>query len=152
VCLTLTACSRQLEPRSASDLVTLIADASTPICPATTVPHAFNDRLLPDGTRSAFTIPGGKVLVITSYDWEVEGSSQANNAIWTAVVLATGSTPNGSIAFFAGGTADSIGRAVGHTTVPAGVVVKPGTIMCHDVVGGVSSAAGRIHGFLADDR
>jgi hypothetical protein len=143
------ACSAAL-PRP-SQLVTLIADGTTPICPATTVPHAFSDRLLPDGGRAPFTIPAGKVLVLTSYDWVIEGSSQANNTVWTSVALSSGSAYVN--AFAAGAMADSIGRAAGYTVVPSGVAVRPGTTMCFNFVGGANatSSFGRIHGFLADD-
>lgn len=129
-----------------SHLVTLISDPATPICPATSVPHTFSDRLYPDGTRKAFTIPTGQVLVITSFDWVVEGSSQANNNVWTGFAL-IGTGKN--IALFSSGPADSIGRAAGHSDVPDGIVVYPGVAMCLDVVGGVTSAYGRIHGYLA---
>jgi hypothetical protein len=145
-CLVLSGCTAPVEPIKPSDLVTLIADSSTPICPATTVPHLFSDRLLPDGTRAPFTIPSNMVLIITSYDWVVEGSSQANNTVWTAVTL-MGTGKNNAL--FSGAMADSIGRAAGTTTIPNGVTVDPGTMMCLDFVGGAASAFARVHGFLA---
>jgi hypothetical protein len=129
-----------------SSLVTLISDSSTPICPATTVPHTFGDRLFPDGSRKPFTIPVGHMFVITSFDWIVEGSSQPNNTVWTAVTLmGAGSTAN---ALFSGATADSIGRAAGSTLVPNGVAIGSGTTMCMDYVGGATSADARLHGYL----
>ena len=130
----------------ASQRVTLIADSSTPICPRTSVPHTFSDRLLPDGTRQPFTIPNGEVLVITSFDWVVEGSTQADNNVWTAVALIGTTTSN--LAILSGGTADSIGRASGHTDVPDGVVVKAGTALCLDFVAGAQSAFALVHGYL----
>jgi hypothetical protein len=147
------ACSATL-PRP-SQLVTLIADGTTPICPGTSVPHAFNDRLLPNGGRAPFTIPAGKVLVLTSYDWVIEGSSQPNNTVWTTVALASASG-SGYVyvsAFASGAMADSIGRAAGYRVVPSGVPVRPGTTMCFNFVGGANamSSFARIHGFLADD-
>ena len=127
-----------------STLVTLISDSLTPICPATTVPHTFGDRLYPDGSRKAFTIPAGHVFVITSFDWDVEGSSQANNTVWTAVTL-MGPASNVN-ALYSGATADSIGRAAGSTLVPNGIVIGSGTTMCMDYVGGATSADARLHG------
>jgi hypothetical protein len=148
-CLALCGCVAPLRPIKPSDLVTLIADPLTPICPATTVPHLFSDRLLPDGTRVPFTIPTNMVLIITSFDWVVEGSSQAKNTVWTAVTF-MGTGKNNAL--FSGAMADSIGRAAGNTTIPNGVTVGPGTVMCLDYVGGVTSAYGRVHGFLAPKR
>jgi hypothetical protein len=138
-----------LEPGRPGDLVTLISDSSTPICPATSVPHTFGDRLLPDGTRVPFAVPHDHVFVITSFDWVVEGSSQANNNVWTAVTLIGAGTNN---ALFSGAPVDSIGRAAGSTVVPGGIVVQPGTVMCLDFVGGSSDAFARLHGFLAPKR
>jgi 5'(3')-deoxyribonucleotidase len=119
-----------------------ISDSSTPVCPATTVPHVFSDRLLLDGTRMPFTIPSGQVLVVTSFDWVVEGSSQANNTVWTAVTLIGAGKNN---ALFSGAMADSIGRAAGATTIPEGVVVQPGTVMCLDFVGGAQPVPQRVY-------
>lgn len=57
--LTLAPDAHALEAANASSLVTLIADASTPTCPATTASRTFGDRLLPNGTRVRFTVPDG---------------------------------------------------------------------------------------------
>jgi len=146
--LALAGCSTQVEPLP-SQLVTLIADSSTPICPATTVPHVFSDRLFPDGTRMPFTIPSGQVFVVTSFDWVVEGSSQVNGTVWTAVTL-MGTGKNNAL--FSSAAADSIGRAAGTTAVPRGFVVQPGTVMCLDFVGGATSSMARLHGYIAQQR
>lgn len=150
-CLTLGSNAYSLDARNASGLVTLIADSSTPVCPATSVPHTFGDRLLPNGTRVPFTIPAGQVLVITSYDWVIEGSTQINGTVWTTVALFDGTSYVSALS--SGAAADSIGRAAGNTAVPNGVVVKPGTVMCFNFVGGADPPSfARIHGFFADDR
>lgn len=115
-------------------------------CPATSVPHTFGDRLLPNGTRVPFTIPAGQVLVITSYDWVIEGSTQINGTVWTTVALFDG-TGNVS-ALSSGAAADSIGRAAGNTAVPNGVVVKPGTAMCFNFVGGSRPFLLRAHTWI----
>ena len=126
-------------------LVTLISDSSTPICPSATVPHTFGDRLLANGNRTPFTIPPGYIFVITSFDWVVEGSSQAKNTVWTAVTLGGAGKNN---ALFSGAIADSIGRAAGSTIVPDGIAVASGTVMCLDFVGGATDAFARLHGYL----
>ena len=146
--LALAGCFTPVEPLP-SQLVTLIADSSTPICPATTVPHVFSDRLLPDGTRMPFTIPSGQVLVVNSFDWVVEGSSQHNGTVWTAVTLIGAGKNN---ALFSGAMADSIGRAAGTSTLPKGYVVQPGTVMCLDFVGGATSTMARLHGYVTQQR
>ena len=150
-CLAYASGADALDPRVASELVTLIADSTTPTCPATSDPHTFNDRLLPDGSRSAFVVPAGRVFVVTSYDWVIEGSSQANNTVWTGVALFNGS---GYVhAVTSGAAADSIGRAAGGAVVPSGIAVRPGTALCFNYVGGAGTASSaRVHGFLADDR
>jgi len=128
-----------------SQLVTLIADDSTPVCPNTSVPHTFSDRLLPDGSRKPFKIPAGQAFVITSFDWVIEGSSQANGNVWTGVTLIGAGKNN---ALYSSAAADSIGRASGHTDVPNGVVVFPNTAMCLDYVGGATDSFATIHGYL----
>ena len=148
----LAGCSNRLGPAKASDLVTLISDSSTPICPATTTPHIFGDRLLPDGSRVPFTIPDGQVLVVTSYDWMVTGSTYAKNTMWTALVVTTPKAKNGNLVFFSGAAADSIGTATGSTAIPEGVAVAPGASLCMDTLGGTSSAYGHLHGYLVANR
>ena len=148
-CMTLVASVHALEPTKASELVTLISDAKTPICPNTSSPHTFGDRLMPDGTRVPFRFSNDLVLVITSFDWVVEGSSQANNTVWTAVELMGAGK---ELAVFSGAHADSIGRAAGYTVVPNGFAVKSGTVLCMDTVGGATDVFARVHGFLAPNR
>src|SRR5579864_492187 len=100
------------QAQTTRQLLTLISDSSTPVCPNTTVPHTFGDRLLSDGSRIPFSIPPGHVFVITSFDWVIEGSSQAKNTVWTAVtVIGPKKSTN---ALFSGAMADSIGRAAGN--------------------------------------
>jgi hypothetical protein len=147
-----TASAGGLAPKRASDLVTLISDPSTPICPGTSVPHSFADRLLPDGTRVAFSIPSGQVLVITSYDWIVEGSSEANRTVWTGVGVFDVAMNQNRLALTSSAGADGTGRAAGSTTAPAGIAVTSGAAMCLDYVGGASAAYATLHGFLATDK
>jgi hypothetical protein len=45
------------------------------------------NRILPDGSRVAFTIPSGAVLVITDVQWRADGSGEGDSAqIWSASV------------------------------------------------------------------
>ena len=148
-CMTLVTSAQALEPAKASDLVTLISDAKTPICPNTTVPHTFGDRLMPDGTRVPFRFPNDLVLVITSFDWIVEGHSQPNTTVWTAVQLIGAGR---EVAVYSGAHADGIGRAAGSTVVPNGFAVKSGTVLCMDAVGAATTVSARVHGFLAPNR
>ena len=102
--------------------------------------------MLSDGSRIPFSIPPGHVFVITSFDWVIEGSSQAKNTVWTAVtVIGPKKSTN---ALFSGAMADSIGRAAGNTVVPDGIIVGSGTVMCLDFVGGSTDAFARLHGYL----
>ena len=150
-CLALAPHAHSLEPPNASSLVTLIADQSTPICPATTTSHTFGDRLLANGRRIRFTVPTGQVLVITALDWAVESSIRFDETGWAAVDLFDGS--GYQHAFISDARFDLRGRAAGNSVVPNGVAVGPGTTMCLAFDAPVSGATAfaRIHGFLARD-
>lgn len=151
VCLAYATNASAIEPRASSEMVTLIADSATSVCPATTAPHTFSDRLMPDGSRTSFTIPAARVLVITSYDWVIENSSQTGGTVWTSVALYDGSGYVNAVT--SGAPADGIGRAAGGTVVPSGLAVKAGTAMCFNFVGGAGTgSSARVHGFLADNR
>ncbi len=141
--------AHSLEPPNASSLVTLIADQSTPICPATTASHTFGDRLLANGRRTRFTVPAGQVLVITAIDWAVESSVRFDETGWAAVDLSDGS--GYQHAFTSSARFDLRGRAAGSSIVPNGVAVGPGTTMClaFDAPVSAATAFARIHGFLA---
>lgn len=140
-----------LEAATASSHVTLIADVSTPICPATTNLRTFGDRLLPNGTRVRFTVPDGQVLVVTSLEWVVEQASQFNDTAWVTLDLFDGTRYQHAL--IATGHFDFRGRAAGNTVVPDGVVVRSGTAMCFGFDGSLSPerSFARIHGFLARD-
>jgi len=150
-CLALAPPARSLEPPNASSLVTLIADVSTPICPATTASRAFGDRLLPNGTRVRFTVPDGQVLVITSLEWVVDQTTRFDETAWAALDLFDGTRYQHAL--IATGRFDLRGRASGNVAVPDGVVVRPGTAMCFGFDGPLSPerSSARIHGFLARD-
>ena len=101
---------------------------------------------MPDGRRVPFTIPAVQLLVITSYDWVLEGSTQAGNTVWTGVDLIGASASNNGV--LSAAVADKSGLAAGYIAVPAGIVVAPGTTLCLDYLGGAKNAFGRVHGYL----
>lgn len=149
--LTVAPDAHALDAASASSLVTLIADASTPTCPATTASRSFGDRLLPNGTRVRFTVPDGQVLVITSFDWVADQGFRFDETTWATVDLFDGSRYQHAVVSSA--RFDLRGRAAGNTVVPDGIVVRSGTAMCFGFDGTVSAdrSFARIHGFLARD-
>src|SRR5262245_19038024 len=61
-------CADSLRPRHASDIVTLVT-SGTP-CPFPVSGDLLFDRQIrPDGTNAPFTVPAGKVLVVTGYEF-----------------------------------------------------------------------------------
>jgi hypothetical protein len=66
-----------LAPTKASQLVTLTSSGAA--CPGVPVARVFDQRVQPDGTVSAFSIPSGQVLVLTGLDWRQGSTAPANH-------------------------------------------------------------------------
>ena len=144
-----------LQPLLASDTVTLSASslASAPCGNAAFEMFTFDNFVVKNsGVLQPFTLPAGKVLVVTSFDW-VAYSSPPNLARTAYLNPATSFGFNAAEAQSTA-IADSNGKAGGSETFPTGIVLQnPGNLCLHlepKVTGEVVS--GVINGFLAPDR
>jgi hypothetical protein len=151
---------RELEPQVASDTVSIQASSFfSDTCGRPGQGFFAFDRSVVKfgGTVEPFTIPAGKVLVVTSFDWSAEGSpavaNQARTAFLFRVVGAGGI--NGPSAQSTA-IADSNGRAGGSETFPTGMVLQNPGQLC--LAMGVPTPVpgevltGVLQGFLAPDK
>jgi hypothetical protein len=147
---------RELEPQVASDTVTLqtTSQLSAP-CNIGPGGFTFDRSVVKSGvTVEPFTLPAGKVLVATSFDWSATGSPAVANQARTAWLFrAVAAGTNGPSAQSTA-TAGANGRAGGSETFPTGIVVNnPGEFclrMDTPVPGEV--LIGVLQGFLAPDK
>jgi hypothetical protein len=107
-------------------------------------------QLFPDGTiaSGAFTVPQGKVLVVTSLQYRV--STGIPSLVASAFLWRFGPTaPEGShIATIVTAQTDAQGVGGGSANIPHGLVVKSGSFLC---VEKLSNPVFYAQGFLADD-
>jgi hypothetical protein len=132
-------------PSKPSDLRTLVGifGGGTP-CPGSPALRAVDRQQNPNGTTSAFSIPAGRVFVVTSFDVQA-----ANAPGTTAEIDLFVSNGTGDASFMArcGGLAGNNGSAVAACTIPPGVAVKAGSTLCFLGANSVT-----VHGFIAKDK
>ena len=146
---------RELEPQLASDTITLIASTRTSAPCGNPAFEMFTFDLFvvkSTGVLEPFTLPTGKVLVVTSFDWVAYGSPP--NLERTALL-----NPATSFGFNAAeaqstALADSSGRAGGSETFPTGIVLQNAGKFCLHMDPKVTGeeVSGVINGFLAPDK
>jgi hypothetical protein len=123
-----------LEAKKSSDTITVSGGIGpfggplgAPPCPALLATRApifiASDG---DGTASLFSVPDGKVFVITSWDWYVDDFADAQ---YVRVNLYAAKAGESEPLSLSGGPTVS-GQASGSVVTPAGSVVKPGTSLC----------------------
>lgn len=140
-----------LAPKKPSELVTIRGFANP--CPTIGVGNAIDMQTNPDGTSSAFTIPAGKVFIITSARLGAVGTP-ANGA--DLQLRRVTPSANNVIDVRQGDVEPTSSRYNVELEFPTGVVVKAGTTLC--VVGTdlVTSAdlnvSAWVQGYLATDR
>lgn len=143
-----------LAPSKPSQIVTLTYDN---FCAGTTsLVNVIDTQIMPDGTTQPFTIPQGRVLVVTGLDWSASRCPPLSAPGTVGVYVFLGAT--GRVAFNdyatigAGTSPGSSCSTGGKASVVPNLVVKPGTELCagydNTTFGG---APGIVHGFLADD-
>ena len=103
-------------------------------------------QVLPDGDEVPFTIPPGRVLVLTGVTWVI-GSANPNSSFGVAVSLhfpSGHSTP----LFRTGAVTDADGVAFGSALIPNAVAAS-GPALCYatTATGDVS-----VYGYLTDDK
>ena len=146
-------------PRSSaapSELVTLLTSNVDCLPPGS---QAIDTRVLPDGSTQPFTIPSGRVLVITAAE-AIARSDQSLIGDLVGVFLLAGESDVNTFATKEGILQD--GGVAGSLTVdwtfPNGVVIQPGVKLCalaRDESASVTGARVErafVHGFLAADR
>lgn len=152
----------ELEPQLASDTVTLQTTNffSAPCFQnnGATIAWTFDRSLVKSGgTFIPFTLPAGKVLVVTSLDWTASGSAAAANkariaTLWRAIAGNKNGPSAQSTAI-----ADSNGRAGGSETFPSGIVLQNPGQFCLGVDIDTTPVPGEfifgvLQGFLAPDK
>jgi hypothetical protein len=135
-------------PRRPSDVVTLVSSGA--LCPTPIGGDTvFDRRVLADGTRVPFTLPAGKVLVVTGLEFTSSTRSES-----VAATLFYGNTTTGD-SFITVGDGHSFGSdmVVYHDTSVPNLVVK--TPLCFETADGFLPQLpfyAVVHGFLAPDR
>ncbi|HUN85028.1 MAG TPA: hypothetical protein VMU48_11640 [Terracidiphilus sp.] len=111
------------------------------------------DRLVTPPLVSAFTIPAGKVFVVTSIDWSANIASLASKSMYVAILSTVSGFVNGPTATSVA-MADSAGVGGGNVTFPTGFIVQPNQKLCIqvEVLGTTETfaASGVAHGYFAD--
>jgi hypothetical protein len=133
-----------LAPKRASDLVTLVAEGEGE-CPLGG--HAFDTRVLSDGSQVPFAMPPGRVLVVTGFDFVI-GGAPPGAATSVVVNQQPAGTKNASPVLQADGVASASGFIAGGVTSNPGVAVSGGVPLCILP----AAAGGVLHGFLAKDK
>ena len=141
------AMASSVAPAKPSQIVALISSGGAPACPL--AGKKIDSQIEPDGSFQPFSVPTGQVLVVTGFDWTVDGLLASQTA---KVALLLESASAADPVFQDGAIADFLGTAWKGAAVP-NVIVKPvpGAVFC------VSSAGGTlgysvVHGFLTKDK
>jgi hypothetical protein len=145
-----------LWPKVASDTVTLQADSQlSAACPSNIAGQFTFDRSVvkAGGPVTPFTLPTGKVLVVTSFDWYALGSPQVANRSRTGWLFRAQGGVNGHSAQ-ATALADSTGKAGATEVFPSGLVVQNPGKLCIQMDPTVNGEVviGVVNGYLAADR
>ena len=145
---TTTTTSTTFGPRTADDLVTLIASPAPgdPCSPAAfPANYTFDNRIDRTGAKSSFTVPAGKVLIVTGFSWVAVGPPNAT----ATVELRAGST---APLVRSSARCDAIiGRCGGSEVLPTGAAIGAGVPVCLTRSGTTSLTIeyGSLQGYLA---
>jgi hypothetical protein len=135
----------------ASEFVNL---RGTGICPGFPSFFGLTDRILPDGSVRAFTIPSGKVLVITDFSWATDSADPGTSISFELLVI----DPTGSegITLLTTKTEliDNFGRAASNEHLTAGLVIGRDPTLCANpqFFSGSPGFDVHVYGYLVDDR
>src|SRR5262245_17279221 len=136
-------------PSKPSEIAVLdVTQAVTPACTAIlarTIDTAYRST----GAVEPFSVPDGQVFVITTADFYSELGLPDRAYELQLVRVGTGFILNGNA------RSDSTGQVIGAVTVPSGVVVKPGSVLCARISSQTSAtfpSYARLHGFFTKDK
>jgi hypothetical protein len=142
----------QVAPAAPSDIMDVQATSFVSAhCGTFTAMYAF-DRRVVGSTVAPFSVPAGKVFVVTAFDWKIRGAVLDRNRT-ASLFRVIGGGLNGASAMSTG-AGDGTGRAGGSATFPTGIVVENGTTLCIQIDGSAATdvVSGTVHGFLTDAR
>ena len=143
-----------LAPTKASQLVTVYSTGTCSLPGFNANASAtFNQVVRPDGSIVPFVIPPKQVFVMVDAMLTVAGQVAADEML---AVVALG-TPTGGAPVAARFESASPGGTMTATfEFPAGIAVKPGTVMCSEILnfthGNNSGASAIAHGYFAPDK
>lgn len=143
LCLTSSAVAAPLAPSKPSEIRTVLGQ-TTP-CPGLPVLRAVDSQQLPNGTAIPFTIPPGKVFVVTGFDYAVVGNP---GAVINVALMVSDGIAGSSFAATCGMTLGSNGFGAGSCAISTGALVKSGFNLCFSPPGANVIA----HGFLTKDK
>jgi len=145
--------SAAVVPEKPSDLVTLEPQG---FCPMGGFDMTL--RVLPNGTDAPFSIPPGRVLVITDWQWGNSPTGRSNSWENAALSLQTDNPPRSITVGVAGnatpgaqGTAPFNEATSNNASIVGMVVVKPGVHICVEAQTRRAPQSAVVHGFLATD-
>lgn len=129
-------------PMKASEIVSLVPSGT-----CVQGSRAFGLRLMPDGTLAPFSIPTGKVLVLTAIDWSGFAYGPGELAFF-GLMIENGSFEVGLYQSYA--LSDPAGNAGRDAPLPS-LVVKSGHRICGKNAN-ASTGSALLQGFLTADR
>ena len=144
-------------PQRASDLVTLVNSSQTAVMCVDIAGVALDERQKPDGTRESFTIPAGRVLVLTRVEIAAQFESAAAGSVVPVQLALQAPGPPASYSYVSLGTltpgnAPAFGSALGSAAADIhGVSVRPGATLCAAAFPPATTLRVVVHGFLAAD-
>jgi hypothetical protein len=145
--------SAAVVPDKPSDLVTLEPEG---FCPMGGFDMTL--RVLPNATDVPFSIPQGRVLVITDWQWGNSPTGRSNSWENAALSLQTANPPRAITVGVAGnstpgaqGTAPFDQETSNNASIVGMVVVKPGVHICVEAETRGAPQSAVVHGFLATD-
>jgi hypothetical protein len=139
--------SGALEAKKPSELVTLRTSGAA--CTASPGTRRLDQRVLPDGTTTPFTMPPGRVLVVTGAEW-VGDDSDVIESMQLALYVET-AAPLPTPFFVDGVTAGPVSFFFHTSVVPQAVVAGPGPLCAFSGLL-LDTFVVNVHGFLAKDR
>ena len=158
VALLLTTAAGALEPSTASSVIELNSSlgSGTTHCPFGGV--AADSLNKPDATRaSGFTVPAGRVLVLTDVEFNTVAAGLPGNLITFTLARETSGAVNQITSDISATT--GVDGAVDARLSLRGAIVKSGVTLCvqcfdhstHGLIANPADCGATIHGFLAND-
>jgi hypothetical protein len=140
-----------LSPTKASQLVTLDISGSTTGCLGNSDNLYFDVRIRQNGNPSfGFSIPAGKVLVITSAEVEVRGPEGSGAEVRLLIGNRTNPHEGGEVSrVTAAVDAGEFGTA--NFQLSNGIAIAAGRSLCVQLQGAAKFFAATAHGYLAPD-